>query len=180
MCTGLEVALLAGTAMSATGSLMQGYQNKKLMEFQAGQDEQQAKAELAAADIEAQNIRKAMKGQIGAARAAYGASGASANDGTPLIVERDIAEGGESDAMLALLGGRQRSSALRDQAAMGRQGGRMAMTAGVIGAGGTLLQGGYQASRSSGWRSQAGASGSPMINTSASGASSNAAYGNYA
>jgi len=153
MCTGLEVALLAGTALSATGTLMQGYQNQKFMEFQAAQDEQAAKAELAAADIEAQQIRKAMKSQIGAARAAYGASGVSADSGTPLVVERDITEGGESDAMLALLGGRQRSGALRAQASYGRAGAGASMLGAGISAGGTLLQGGYQAGK--GWKTQA-------------------------
>lgn len=152
MCTGLEIALLAGTTMAATGSLMQGYQTKKYQEFQASQDEQQAKGELASAEIEAQNIRRAVKSQIGATRAAYAASGVQAGSGTPLVVEKDINQAGESDALMAVLGGRNRSSSLRASAGAYRASGDAAMTGSYLNAGGTLLSGAYQAGK--GWSTQ--------------------------
>lgn len=74
----------------------------------------QAKAEEASAAAEADRIQRERRRHIGAARAKFGASGATV-EGTPLEVLGDLAAEAELDRQLALFGGRTRAHTARQR-----------------------------------------------------------------
>jgi hypothetical protein len=86
-------------------------------------------------------VRKAGRRQIGAANAAYAASGVKLGEGSALAVENEMTVGVEHDAYQALLEGTNRAFAVRQGGAQAVQQGNDAMTAAVIGAVGTAGSG---------------------------------------
>ena len=116
MCTGLEVAAVVGAVASAGSAIYQGQQEKKAAnvaakgaeaegEFQRKQAEADAKTEKQAAEIRADQIRKAGREQRAKARAGAAASGMDVGLGTATELQSEITRGVEEDAGMSIFGG---------------------------------------------------------------------------
>lgn len=87
----------------------------------------------AEAAFNAEQRRRQTKSLLASQRAAYGASGAVATEGTPVEVLSSTAAEGELDALSILYGGQSEADILRQKA-------RSSTTSGLSGAGTSLLQ----------------------------------------
>lgn len=155
MCTGVELALLGGTMLATTyAGVQQANAVQDAANAQAAEINMAAGAEQDAAAAKADMIRKAARRQRGEARAAYSASGVSTEAGTPVLIDNNIAYGGESDALMTILGAsRNANSAQRQGIAFGKQGKDQADAIRTQTAA-SVLQQGASAFSGSGWRSQ--------------------------
>lgn len=154
MCTGVEIALLAGITATAYGGMQQAQATQDAADAQAQSINMAAGAEQDAALAKADQIRKAARRQRGEARAAYSASGVSTDAGTPILIDNQIAHGGESDALMTILGANRNATAAEKQGvAFGKQGQDQA-NAIYIQTAGSLLQQGAAYGSASGWRSK--------------------------
>lgn len=151
MCTGLEVAAIGASVLSAGGALYSGQQQKKMANYQAAQAEADAEASKAAARVEADRIRKAGRAQAAQANASLAASGVETGEGTALRITSDITRDAEQDAYQTILNGVNQGARLNAQAQADRISGKNASTAGYINAGGSLLSAGGKSY--SGWKS---------------------------
>lgn len=154
MCTGLEMLMVASSAVSAIGALQQGQQQKAYANYQAAQAEADAKAERDAAEIHADKIRKAAKLQAGEARAALAGSGVDVGQGTPVDINSSIYKNAEEDAWTTILGGKAKGAQLDAQAQGLRISGDNAETASYFNAAGSALSGAVQIGK--GWKTAAG------------------------
>lgn len=169
MCTGLEVALIAGTAVSAGGAIYSGIQQanaaeaqQDMLDAQAAQQRADAQAAKEQAEVNADKIRKAADKQRSKVRAQMAASGVNVGAGSAVTIADQVRREGEEDALTEILSG-QRTGRRLEQGAINSttQGslvaaeGRAARTAGFISAGGTLLSAG--AKGYDGWKRAADA-----------------------
>lgn len=139
---GLSGALSAiGTAVSAIGSIASGVQQQKVANYNAEVAENNAVAERQRASYEADMIRDDRKRVIGAQRASGAAAGLDISTGTPVAVLGDTYAQSEMDVLARLYGGESAATAYQNDAKRFRAEGKAAKTAGIIGAGSTLLTG---------------------------------------
>ncbi|EKK8424006.1 hypothetical protein PPR02_004574 [Salmonella enterica] len=150
MCTGLEVAAIGASVLSAGGALYSGQQQKKMSNYQAAQAEADAEAAQSAARVEADRIRKAGRAQAAQANAALAASGVDTGEGTALRIQSGIVGDAEQDAYQTILNGVNQGARLNSQAQADRISGKNASTAGYINAGSSLLSAGGTAYN--GWK----------------------------
>lgn len=145
--TGIETALLVGaTAVTAAGQVMagngaaaaQGF-NARLAEAQAVQTQYQAGAEQAA-------VQRQLRQRQEAARAGAAGSGIDIASGSALDVFADNAAEMELEAQTRRWQGQMKAQALRAQAAQDRAAASASRIGGYVGAGATLLTGGWRAS----------------------------------
>lgn len=151
MCTGVEIAAIGASVLSAGGAVYSGQQQKKMSNYQAAQAEADAEAAQAAARVEADRIRKAGRTQAAQANVALAASGVDTGEGTALRIQSGIVGDAEQDAYQTILNGANQSARLNSQAQADRISGKNAAMAGYIGAGSSLLSAGGKAY--SGWKS---------------------------
>lgn len=149
MCDPLSIMLAAGTAFSVVGQVQAADAAAEAAQVQGESLNRQAGQELDAANAKAALIRKAARAQVGETRAAFSASGVSADAGTPIKVAEDITRGGEFDASNAILSGSRSSQSLSDEAMNTIKAGKAQQQAGYMGAAGSLLSAG--AKTYSGW-----------------------------
>lgn len=142
MCTGIEIAAIGASVLSAGGAVYSGQQQKKMANYQAVQAEADADASQKAARVEADRIRKAGREQAAAANASLAASGVETGEGTALRITSGITEDSEQDAYQTILNGANSASRLQAQAQADRITGSNAATAGNISAGSSLLAAG--------------------------------------
>jgi len=154
MCTGLEIALIAGTVISAGAQIQAGQQRKKAANFQAAQNELDAQAEREAAQVRAEKIRKQAGRVRGEAKADLAASGVSVDAGTPLRIDQEIVRTSEEEAQQEILYGGRRGGRLEQEAQGLRMAGANAQTEGYYGAASSVLAGGATY-YGGGWRSRA-------------------------
>jgi len=156
MCVSLTAMTLAqglsiaGTAVSAFGSIQAGRQDKAMANYQAEQASADADAARAQAQLEAAKIRKAGQRQQSSARAAMAASGVDIGAGTAEIINKEISSSAEEDAINAIFNGNNyaRQSAAKAQAY--RISGSNSSKAGFIDAGSSALRAGSKIAK--GWR----------------------------
>ena len=140
------------TAFNAYGKIQQSKYAQGQANLQAQQSDYQAGIEQKAGLQTAQIIRRAGTRQVGAANAAYAGAGVKVGEGSALETERQIGLDSEHDAFQAILQGDRRAAGLRTDASLSRINGNALQTAGYVNAAGTLLSGGYQGLKASGWR----------------------------
>jgi len=141
MCTGIELALVAGTAMSAGSAIMQGQQAKATGDTNAELARRQGEADKDAAVAQAEKIRRAARYQIGAANAANAASGVDLNSGSAFRVNEIINQDSEKDAYQTILSGTRRQTGNNNQALLYESQGRNAETASILSAGASIASG---------------------------------------
>jgi len=180
----------AGAATSAISAVNQGKQAEAEGERIAAVNENQAQQSLAIgnyqkaqaeadaatargeAALQADQIRQASKRQRSAAVAATAASGTSVSDGTAELINFEIMQGGEKDALTTILSGNTRARQIiaggqgasisadtaaanaRQNGAAALASGKNAKSAGYLNAGSSALKFGSQA-YGSGWSSTA-------------------------
>ena len=144
MCTGVEIALLAATTISAAGALQAGKSQQDMAEYNARVAEQSAVAATEKAAYDEQIHREQVRKVLSKQRALYGKSGVDMT-GSPLLVLEDTAKTGELDALAIRYGGEIEASRARSGAGLSKAQGSQARTASYLQAGTTLLTGGSQA-----------------------------------
>lgn len=148
MCISLATAaLIGGTAVSAMGAIQQGEQAASMGNYQNEQAKADAEAAKGDALIQARQIRDAGKRQRSAATAATAASGFNVDDGTAQLINNQIDQAAEQDAVTAILGGNSQAKRLRVQGEAAKTSGENARTAGYMSAIGSGMK------AASGWKS---------------------------
>lgn len=109
-------ATIAGTAISASGSIAAGKAQRQAADYEAAQLDVRAKEEQAAAQREAEQHRRRRDLALASLTNRAAASGFTATDPTALNIGDDIAEYGTLQEQLAAYGGRSRRASLEDQA----------------------------------------------------------------
>ena len=131
-------------------SITGGNAAKSQANYQASQEEYQARVTQDDALAQADVIRKVARRSRSEAQAAYAGAGVVVGEGSAAEVDRQILQDSEHDAYTSILNGQRRARGLQQDAVMTRAAGRNAQRAGTIGALGSVLQGGYAISN--GWR----------------------------
>lgn len=144
MCSGIEIALLGSTLLSAGGATASGFQQHRIANYQTSQADADAEAATAAAKIEADKIRKAGRIQASQANAALAASGVETGQGTALRITSDIVGRAEEDAWTTILNGNHQAGHLHAQARADRLSGQNALYGGFLRGSGSLLKSGAQ------------------------------------
>jgi hypothetical protein len=144
--TGVETALLVAAAVAAAGTAYSIYASGQAQqaagEYNADVAEQQAQAARASAAVDEEAAREKARRIQAAARAAYGASGVSQEEGSPLLVLMDNAAQAELEAQRIRYAGELAATGYGNQATLARTQGAQAAQAGQIGAGISLLSSG--------------------------------------
>lgn len=136
-----QAAQLAGSFVTAQGTLAAGEAANAATRFESEQLKVQALEERAAAQQEAIQDRRNKELALSALQARGAASGFSASDETILDLAGDIEKQGELQAGLRQFGGARRQRGLLAQAAARRAEGRAALTGARYSAVGTILGG---------------------------------------
>lgn len=155
MCDLITALSLAGTAMSAVGSIQQGQAasaagkyNAKVAEMNAQINERRARDAIERGKGEEQKKRIQNQQIIGRQKAAMAANGVDVSFGSPLDTLVDTATLGEVDALTIRSNSYREAydykvegSNQRAKAQLDRMNAKSAETAGYLGAAGTLLTG---------------------------------------
>jgi hypothetical protein len=156
MCDPATAGLMIGsTAMSATGSVMQGNATRNASYAQAAQEESQANSVQAQGYQQAKRIRTQGASTVGAANAALSASGVDVAQGTARDVRTKIVQNSEQDALNTILSADTKATSLRTQAGLDRSSGDDAARAGQIGALSSVLKAGSAMTTKYGWKTAA-------------------------
>lgn len=137
--------LLAGanavsSIAGAAGDIISGSQQNYASKFNARQSELDAVISKNQADIEEHNFRTGIERLMGEQRAGY-AKGGVTFSGSVLDVQADTAMQAERDALTIQYSGLIKANNFKTQAAIQRVSGRSAVTAGWLGATGSILTG---------------------------------------
>jgi predicted lipid-binding transport protein (Tim44 family) len=137
------VAGVAGTALSAVGTLAAGKAEKNNQDYIAKQEEQKANEERAAAQREATQNRREAAFANSRAQALAASSGGGAGADAPTIVKlmSDTTGQGELNAATTMYGGQQRAAGLVDSAKGRRASGRASYLGSQLGAFGQVAGG---------------------------------------
>lgn len=136
-----QMMLLAGTAISAVSTIAQGQQDAASADYQAKQQRQAAKMEIATSQRQMQEERKREQLAQSNLQSAAGATGFLATDDTVADLAGAIAARGELQAQDALFGGRERAAGRINQARATKWEGQQAKTASYFKAASTIMQG---------------------------------------
>lgn len=164
----MEALLIAGTAMSAIGSIQQGNAARQAADYNAAVAERNAAIQNNNAILARQQAVSASEQQrkdaartMGRMRAGYAASGVQM-EGSPLDVLASSAAAAELDTLNIVYNGVLKGASydneaqgLRESASMERARGRNAQTQGYMNAGSSLLLGLGTAGMKAGWGTQA-------------------------
>lgn len=145
--TALIIGTVASAVVSAGGAALQARAALKQAEFQSTVQRQQAERERQIAAAQEEDFRRRQSRLMAARRAAGGASGVQTGTGSPLLASEDFAAETELQALRIRAGGETQATRLEQQAALTRSRGRSARTAGLIGAGTSLLSGATRTAR---------------------------------
>lgn len=146
---GVETALIVAATVGAGASVMSGMQQREISKGQAKQAEADANAAKGEAQVRADMIRKITQQKAASARAAIAAGGGSLDSATASLINKDIVQRGEVDALIGVNDSMDTASRLRAQASSLRTAGSQAAVAGVVNAGTTAL--GTYAGYKAGW-----------------------------
>lgn len=134
-------ALAIGTGVSAIGSLRQGQAQRQAADYNAAIAQQNAviAQQQGIAAVEAQQRNAART--IGAAKAAYGASGVQVDSGSPLDVLAESARMAELDKLTTKYNYDLRALGFDQQSNLASMNGKNATTSSLLNAGGSMLKG---------------------------------------
>lgn len=144
MCVVTALAV-AGTAMSAVSAITQGQSEASADKYNASIASQNAISVQQQAEGAAQIQQEQAKRTLGAATAAYGASGIVSGTGTPLDVLANSAGAAERDRQNIIYKGQLQAAGYEDQSSLDRSAATNALDSGYMKATGVLLSGGSKA-----------------------------------
>ena len=133
MCTGVEIAALAGAALTAGSTVYQGQQKRDLADEEAANARDEAAAE-------AEKVARATQRQASAARAATAASGTQLDEFS-MINTNEIQQLGSEDQAMTILTGQRRGRSREFEGDMAYQGAKFDAIGGLVGAGGKAYAG---------------------------------------
>lgn len=145
MCEPMTVMAVAGTLMTAYGSIQQGKAQEDIANYNAKASEAQAADSLARGGVAADQQRAKVRQILGTQRALMGDSGVVAGEGTQGQVLDQTATLGELDARQIEVNAQREAWGLKTQAAGARLQGQYAAQAGLYSGIGSLITGGAQA-----------------------------------
>ena len=131
---------IAAMAASAAAAAYQGMSQAAAQKGEAKMQEYNAQVATNAAKIREDQQREQDRRILGAQRMGYAKAGVEM-EGTPLLVALESTRQAELSAQRIRYGGELESQGWRNQAMMSRWGAKNSMTAGMIGAGSSLLTG---------------------------------------
>lgn len=131
----------ASTVVGVAATVQKGRNEQALLEFEAAQREEDAKAAEAGAQREALAERRRAKNLMSRARAIAGASGAGVSDETVNTIIANIDTQGEMNALNALSAGSAQARGLRSGAAASRADARASRAAANVDAASVGLRG---------------------------------------
>lgn len=143
---------IGASAVTAFGQYQKGQAAKAQGGMQGQQLDYQASVEKDNATQQAEMIRRNQRYAVGSADTAAAASGVVVGQGSAAEVDRQIYVDSEHDAYQTILNGNRRARSLNLTASGARASGDMEASNAEISAAGTVLAGGYQGLRGSGWR----------------------------
>lgn len=146
---------VASGAYTAYNQNEQGKQEEKWSKYQAKQAQADANAEVGAAEVRANNIRRAARLKASSANAAMAASGVQTGEGMALEINKDIFNNSEYDAQMEIFGGGDASARRNAEGQAFTIKGQQAAQAGKAAAAGTLLQ--TAGTVAGGWKTMSGA-----------------------
>ena len=135
------IASLAGTVVSAVGTIASGQAQQQAAEFEAQQLDIRAKQEFAASQAEAQEIERNKQLVLSRQQAVAAGSGFGADDPTVTQIAAETAGYGDEMKAAALASGQMRRQSAEYAAAAARASGQSAATGSYFAAGGTILGG---------------------------------------
>ena len=141
MCTGLEIAAIAGAAISAVGAVSQGMAAKSQGKYQAKVLQQQAEYERQLAAQKASEYQREQSRLMAMRRALLGGTGTEASSGSPLLVSSDMAREIAYNTKKIKAGGEASATRLDQQAAQAKFGGKQGLYEGIGGAASSLITG---------------------------------------
>jgi hypothetical protein len=150
VCTGLEIAAVAGTALSAGSSISAGQSAEAAGYKQRALNDVDARQEIAASLDQVKRLRRQQRSVQGSATAALAASGVDVNSSTAKLIERDIAARGSEDIYQTIVTGQRRAQRIRQGGQVAAGVGEDMGTAGYLNAGASALGGFSQLAK--GWK----------------------------
>lgn len=120
LAAALPYIAAASTVIGVAGTVQQGRNQQELLNYQAEQRDEDAKAAQAESQRESLIERRKAKNLMSRARAVAGASGAGSSDPTVTNILTNIDTQGEVNALNALYSGNATARGLRSGAAMAR------------------------------------------------------------
>jgi hypothetical protein len=135
------IASIAGTVVSAVGTIAAGRAQKQQADYQAAHDEVKAKQEQAEGQRDALDKAREKRFALSRLQSRAAASGFMASDPTTLDLTGEIAKYGTYQQQLAAYGGATRSRDFQVSAESARMRGRAAMQGARFDALGTILGG---------------------------------------
>ena len=144
MAAAIPYIMAAAAAVGAVAAIQQGRAAKAAGEFNARMSEQNAQFAREQAGLQAQQADREGRLRLGAIRAAHGASGGRAAEGSVIDVLGDVASQNELERQDILYRGAARASGFEGSAALDRAQGKQGQTAGYLQAGQALLGGASQ------------------------------------
>lgn len=133
--------IMASSAVSSIGNLIEGRQAKSYYNYKADQAEADAAYERGAAEVRASKIRKAGVLQQAEVKAGYAGAGIDVGSGTPLTTAEAVQRNISEDATNTLYTGQRRANVLEAEAGGYRAAGTRAQTSSYLAAGRSLLTG---------------------------------------
>lgn len=145
MCEPMTVMAVAGTLMTAYGSIEQGKAQNDVAQYNAKLAEVSATDAEQRGGVAADQQRARVRQILGTQRAMMGASGVVAGEGTQGQVLDQTSVLGELDARQIEVNAQREAWGMRSQAAGARLQGSLQERAGLLGGIGSLITGGAQA-----------------------------------
>jgi hypothetical protein len=139
--TAMMVATIAGSAVSAAGTIAAGNAEAQQAEYQAAQLDIRAKEEQAQGQQEAKQLREQKERALSSLTARSAASGFSATDPTSLALADEIERYGTLQEQMAQYGGKSRRTGTEAQATGARISGKAAKKGSKLSAAATILGG---------------------------------------
>jgi|SRR3990167_8083370 len=138
-------AMVGGGVMSGTSSILAGFQQKEIAEWNAMVARRQAEDAKLRGEENASVVRLQGRQLIGSMRAALGARGQDLSRGTALRLQLDAARMTEIDAQTTLNNAAREAWGYRVQAVNSQNAGRMAVTQGIMGGVSSAIDTGFSA-----------------------------------
>ena len=135
------IASIAGTAVSAMGTIAAGKQQQAAANYEAQQLAMKGKEEQAAGQQEAEQYRRQKNLALSSLTNRAAASGFSATDPTALTIGDEISKYGTLQEQMAAYGGRSRRAGYDASAAVARMEGKAARKGSYYSAAATILGG---------------------------------------
>lgn len=139
------IAAVASAAIAAGSAIHQGEVQSNYAKYQQDQAQADALAKQQAAQVEAERIRKAGQQQRSQAIAALAGSGVNVDSTTAVRIDQTIGQNANQDAFQTIANGNNQAARLNADAVGYGQQASNALTAGYVGAAGSLLSGASRA-----------------------------------